>query len=83
MPTPITNASPVLAYLVAQYGTDGDGRGVAGVLNAMVFIANNHLLTTGIGQNASKTCAVGRRSGGARQAEDFRSEHRHGSTGCG
>lgn len=50
MPAPMTSRSPALATMVAQHGTDGGGRGGAGAVRAMVFIAVNDLLALGMGQ---------------------------------
>ncbi len=83
MPSPMTSSSPALVAMVAQLGTDGDGRGGAGAVIAMVKIANKDLLTLGMGQKDLKSCAVGRRAGLARQDEVLRPEHRHESIGCG
>jgi len=83
MPTPMTSNSPALVAMVAQHGADGGGSGGAGAMSAIEYIANNDLLTMGMGQKDLKSCAVGRRAGLARQDEVLRPEHRHESIGCG
>ncbi len=67
MPTPMTSNSPALVAMVAQLGTEGGGRGGAGAVIAIFVIANNDLLTMGMGQKDLKNLCGGQecRSGAA------------------
>ena len=59
MPTPMTSNSPALVAMVEQHGADGGGSGGAGAVIAMVVIANNDLLTLGMGQKDLKNLCGG------------------------
>lgn len=74
MPTPMTSNSPALVAMVEQHGADGGGSGGAGAVMAMVFIANNDLLTMGMWQkDREEHCE--RRLGVVRAARRCRTLH--------